>query len=70
MSVLDTPSPLIAKMAIRKVRLRAHQRYAVQGFCSEIVQCMDKYVANLNEIEGVDFTVVNEDLIEYIANTF
>ena len=72
MSVLDTPSPMIAKMAIRKHRLRGYHngQRVCSKVCSEIVQCMDGDVANLNDIEGIDFTVVNQDLVEYVANTF
>ena len=68
MSVLEMESPLIRKMIVRKARMRGNQ--CGQGQCSEIVQCMKGDVANLADIEGVDFKVVNADLIEYIRGTF
>ena len=67
MSTLNTPSPLIGKMVMRQVRIRQGNlvRYA-----SQRVLCMNGDVANMHEIEGADFEVANQDLIEYIADTF
>ena len=70
MSVLETPSPLIAKMAIRKASIRQSgwRRGRWTPYCSELVHCMTGDVANLAEIEGIDFDVVNQDLIDYYAH--
>ena len=68
--MLDTPSQLIAKMVMRKVRLRTHSYHSGQAFCSEIVQCMEGDVANLWEIEGIDFSVNNQDLVEYVKHNW
>ena len=72
MSVLETPSPIIGKMVIRKARIKANTAWnrGRMEFSSETVQCMDGDVANLDDIEGIDFSIPNTDLIEYITSTF
>ena len=71
MSVFESGSPVVKDIMKRKARIRScgwNQRGMSR--CSERVQCMDGDVANLDEIEGIDFCVINQDLIEYIRNTF
>ena len=70
--MLDTPTPLIAQMSIRKARIHKSGTYNKRGTAcaSEVVQCADGDVANLYEIDGIDFQIINQDLIEYIAHTF
>lgn len=70
MSVLETPSPITAKMALRKARIRSYWSKRGTACCSERAECMDGDIARLDDIEGVDFQIVNQDLIEYIQNTF
>ena len=72
MSVLETRSPIVAKMIIRKNRILQYNmtRPSKIELCSEIVQCMDGDIANLDDIEDIDFDVPNMDLIRYIHGTF
>ena len=69
MSILETPSEFIARRALRQ-NVRGEQTGLGLGRCDAIVLYHDGDIANLDEIEGIDFSVVNQDLIEYIANTF
>ena len=59
----------MAQRFARQKRIGEYYRTG-NGIRSQRVDCMDGDVANLSDIEGIDFTVVNQDLIEYIANTF
>ena len=72
MSVLETRSPIVAKMIIRKKRILQYSmtRPSKIELCSEIVQCMDGDIANLDDIEDIDFAVPNMDLIRYMHGTF
>ena len=70
MSLLENPTPVVHNRQLRKVLIRGYESQRGRNQCSERVLCMDGDVANLDEIEGIDFTIPNQDLIEYIANTF
>ena len=60
MSVLETASPITCRH-FRPLwkRRRGMARY------TEVVCCMWGDTANLAEIDGIDFDVVNKDLIDY-----
>lgn len=71
LSLLDSPSPVGTRIAHRMNRLRGYNELNMKQkmkVCSVIVHCDDD-VADLMSIEGMDFTVVNQDLIEYMTNT-
>lgn len=66
MSVIRNQSPMIKERNVRADRIHKGR----VGHCSQCALCMHGDVANLDEIEGIDFAVINQDLLEYIAATF
>ena len=45
------------------VRARRHNNVH-RALCSEIVKLHPGYVANLADIEGIDFDIINKDLVD------
>ena len=66
MSFFETPSELMANRARRQLRIKyaAWVRRPRLKNCSECVRWMDGDVANLADIDGIDFDIINQDLIE------
>ena len=71
MSVMDTLSPFMGRRFIRQARIRNHTGAKTGNAIRSVrVDCMDGDVANLDEIEGFDFSIVNQDLLEYLRNNW
>ena len=73
MSIVETPSEFMRKRILRMLnirRTRTGRHTSPKGMvnCSEIVWDMEGDVANLHEIEGIDFNVMNPDLLVVYAN--
>lgn len=65
MSILETPSQAMAKRAIRMARINRSIRVRIRPeVMSEVVWGGDGDVANLDEIEGIDFGIITKDLVE------
>ena len=66
MSILEITSPFMRKMPTRRTHTcRPYGGRRGIACCSEMVLCAKGDAANLAEIEGIDFDVVNKDLIDY-----
>ena len=68
MSFYETPSALMANRIrrlhqIKGARTRSGGR-RMRYNCSEVVHSMDGDVASLADIDGIDFDIINQDLVD------
>ena len=73
MSILETPSQFMRERTFRMFNVRrtgTGRGISRKGManCSEIVWDMEGDVANMQEIEGIDFNVMNPDLLVVYSN--